>query len=170
MSTRRIMAALILTGLMAGCDAPDLPQRPEVGSPSPEFQALGLEGTPIALADYRGSPVLVNVWATWCGPCRHETPFLQRLYEEYQDDGLVVLGISVDGQSSRDAILEFRAEYSVTYPMIHDSDGLAMDRFYVIGLPATFLLDGEGIMRLIRLGPVGEDDLELRAVLEELTS
>jgi peroxiredoxin len=140
-----------------------------VGEPSPTFEGQSLDGTDLTLDDFSGGPLLLNVWATWCAPCRHETPFLQGLYEEFGGDGLQVLGISVDGASSGEAIREFRAEYAVTYPMIHDPDGIAMDRFFVVGLPATFLIDGEGVMRLIRLGPVDETDEELMTALEELT-
>lgn len=121
----------------------------------------------VSLTDLRGQVVLLNVWATWCGPCRFETPFLQSVYAEHQERGFEILGVSVDDAGFEDTVQEFADENSVTYTILHDSPMQAMDTFHVIGLPATYLIDREGVIRFIRLGPVSEQDQQFWTALEE---
>lgn len=156
--------------MVAACGAVERSDRPEVGAAVPSFQAGTLTGDTLALADLRGEPFLLNIWATWCGPCRFETPFLQSVYEEFQEDGLRVVGVSVDQRGSREAIEAFLAEHGVTYDQLHDPSMAAMDTFYVLGLPATFLVDREGVIRLVRMGPVAESDQEFLRTIRELVS
>ena len=111
--------------------------------------------------------MLLNIWATWCGPCRFETPFLQSVYEEHAERGFEIVGISVDDAGFEDTVQEFVDENSVTYTILHDAQMQAMDTFHVIGLPATYLVDREGVIRFIRLGPVSEEDEQFWTALEE---
>jgi thiol-disulfide isomerase/thioredoxin len=134
------------------------------------MEAETLAGTPFSLRGLRGGPALINLWATWCAPCRAETPFLQEIHEEYGPRGLQVVGLSMDGEGNRDGVEAFIEEFEVTYTMVHDFRAEAMDLFHTIGLPATFLLDAEGRFQVIRLGPVSETDREFLAALEALTS
>ena len=120
----------------------------------------------MALSDLRGQVVLVNLWATWCGPCRFETPFLQSLYEEYGERGFEIVGISVDDAGFEDGVREFTGEYGVTYTILHDPEMRSMDAFRAVGLPATYLLDRDGTIRLVRIGPVSEEDGEFFDALE----
>ncbi|HWP29539.1 MAG TPA: TlpA disulfide reductase family protein, partial [Chloroflexota bacterium] len=118
----------------------------------------------LRLADFRGQPVVVNFWASWCEPCRQEAAVLERLAREYTPRGVVFLGVNV--WDSVDKARAFVAEHGVTYPNGVDAgDGAAID-FGVTGLPETFFVDREG--RLVRkfIGPITER--ALRAALEEL--
>ncbi len=156
-------AALIALG-SAACAPTDGP--PRAGDPAPEVRAATLEGESLALSDLRGRVVLVNLWATWCGPCRIETPFLQSLYEEYRGRGFEIVGISVDDVGFEDAVRDFVGEYGVSYTVLHDPEMRSMDAFQAIGLPATYLVDRDGVVRLARVGPVSEEDREFFDALE----
>ena len=120
----------------------------------------------MALSDLRGQVVLVNLWATWCGPCRFETPFLQSLYEEYRGRGFEIVGISVDDAGFEDGVREFTREYGVSYTVLHDPEMRSMDAFGAVGLPATYLVGRDGVIRLVRVGPVSEEDREFFDALE----
>lgn len=143
---------------------------PAVGDPAPAYTVENLAGEPASLADYRGAPVLLNFWATWCTPCRTETPFLQSIHEEYRPNGLRVVGVSMDSPGSLADIRSFMEEMGVTYDILYDSRQLGMDRFSLIGLPATYVLDSEGRVRFARVGPVSEGDQEFIDTLDEVTS
>ena len=132
----------------------------------PDVQAVTLDGDAMALSDLRGQVVLVNLWATWCAPCRFETPFLQSLYDEYRERGFEIVGISVDDAGFEDVVREFTGEYGVTYTILHDPEMRSMDAFHAIGLPATYLVGRDGTIRFVRVGPVSEEDREFFDVLE----
>lgn len=161
-------AGLALLLFVTACiGAGDL-RPPRAGDPAPDFEAIALEdGQMVSLADFRGGAVLVNLWATWCGPCRFETPYLQSVYEEYKERGLRIAGISVDSRASLEAVEYFLAENGVTYDILLDPDMISTDVFAAIGLPASFLIDADGMIVFNRLGPILEDDPEFLAALEE---
>ena len=118
---------------------------PTLGT-APDFSVRTLDGATIATADLRGRVVLVNFWATWCPPCRIEIPALQRLHEDFADDGLVVLGLSTDAGGTG-AVAEFLADRGVSYPVAM-ADGPTRRAFGgVSALPTTFILDREGVVR-----------------------
>ncbi len=121
----------------------------------------------VSLADFRGAPVLVNLWATWCGPCRFETPYLESVYKEYQDRGLRIAGVSVDSRASLEAVEAFLADNGVTYDILLDPDMVSTDAFAAIGLPASFLVGADGVILFNRLGPILEDDPDFLAALED---
>jgi len=133
------------------------------GVPAPAFDTVDLDGNPQRLADHKGQVVVINIWATWCGPCRAEMPNLDRLYQARKGDGLVVFGLS-----SEDANLQrqFRQIVPVTYALLTTS-GQVPDLYRDIAkYPATFLIDRQG-----RLQPApGPDEpfAELQAVVERL--
>ena len=127
-----------------------------VGAPAPEYAAATLAGDTVSISSLQGEVVLLNLWATWCAPCRHETPFLQSVFERYRDSGFRIVGISQETSDAAEHIASFVAEYGVTYTILHDTQ-LRGDRIYrAPGLPATFLIDREGIVRWLRYGPVDE--------------
>ena len=132
----------------------------------PDVRAETLEGAVVALTDLRGQVVLVNLWATWCAPCRFETPFLQSLFEGYRGRGLEVVGISVDDAGFEDVVREFTGEHGVTYTILYDPEMRSMDAFHAVGLPATFLIGRDGTIRFVRIGPVSEEDREFFDALE----
>ncbi len=133
-----------------------------VGEPAPEAELPRLNGRGAAsLAEYRGEWVLVNFWASWCTPCRDESPTLQRFYERNRERGLVVLGINT--QDLTDDARAFVREFDLTYPMLRDPDAdspLSEDGFGATGLPESYLIDPQGQLALIRRGPVDESYLD----------
>jgi cytochrome c-type biogenesis protein len=157
----------LLLALSAGC-APVQDTGPVVGRQTPAFGARSLAGDSVSLAGLEGKAVLLNFWATWCAPCRHETPFLQALHEERAADGLAIVGVSMDTGDARAEVEEFVAEYGVTYSVLIDPQMRGMDVYRVLGLPATFLIDRKGILRWMRFGPVGESDQDFLNALESI--
>jgi peroxiredoxin len=145
---------------LAACAGGDgeRPRGPVIDAPAPAYAAATLNGDTVSLASLQGSVVLLNFWATWCAPCRHETPFLQSLYEEHADRGLEIVGVSMDTGNVRDLIQDFVDEYGVTYTILHDPRGEAEALYQIVGLPGTFLINRDGTLRWMRYGPVGETD------------
>jgi cytochrome c biogenesis protein CcmG, thiol:disulfide interchange protein DsbE len=152
------LAVLALIGLLAfglttkGSDAL------AVGEPVPDPELPHLDGSGSgSLADYRGDWVLVHVWASWCVPCRDESPALQSFHERHSGDGFTVLG--VDTEDTTEAGLEFVDEFELTYPQLHDGPGEYKDELATTGVPESFLVDPEGELALHRPGPVTEEYL-----------
>jgi peroxiredoxin len=150
--------------------APGRPWDARPGSRAPEFTATSLEGEETALASFRGRPLLVNIWATWCGPCRREMPALAALHASRASRGLQVVGISVDAARLDGRVREFVAEMQVPYPILRDPEDRATGLFGLTALPATFLFDRDGTLVWRRMGIVQEDDPELASALEPLLS
>jgi len=124
-----------------------------IGEPIPDTELATLDGEGTgSIGDYRGEWVLVNVWASWCDPCREESPALQRFHEEHRDEGFTVLGIDSRDVSSEG--LAFVEEFGLTYPQLHDSEGDVPDDYGMTGFPESFLIDPEGNVAVARSGPV----------------
>ncbi len=161
-------AMLVLLLWVSACVPGGIPGPPQVGDPAPEFQAVSLDGErSVALADYAGQTILVNLWATWCAPCRFETPYLQSVYEENQERGLMIVGVSVDSPFALDQVNDFLEEMGVTYDILLDPDMVSTDAFLPIGYPASYIIDGEGVIRVTRLGPIAEGDPAFLEALEQ---
>jgi cytochrome c biogenesis protein CcmG, thiol:disulfide interchange protein DsbE len=131
-----------------------------VGDPAPDKELAMLDGQDEgALADYRGSWVLVNFWASWCEPCRDEAPALESFQQAHQDEGFTVLGINLD--DTTDDARGFVREYGLTYPQLRDGDGRERrDAYGMTGFPESFLIDPDGNIAQIRRGPVDAAYLE----------
>jgi cytochrome c biogenesis protein CcmG/thiol:disulfide interchange protein DsbE len=133
----------------------------DAGAPSARVAALleraGADGR-ITLRELRGTPVVVNFWASWCKYCRNETPMLEARWKQAADDGVVVLGVDVDDDSA-DA-RAFLREYEVTYPTVVDADESAADRYRVTGLPATYFISARGELVDQIAGELSAADLE----------
>ena len=133
-----------------------------VGEPAPAAELPRLDGQGTgSIAEYRGEWVLVNFWASWCSPCRDESPELQRFHERYRDRGLVVLGI--DTQDLTDDARAFVRELDLSYPQLRDPDAdspVSEQEFGATGLPESYLVDPGGKLALIRRGPVDAEYLE----------
>jgi thiol-disulfide isomerase/thioredoxin len=119
---------------------------------------MSTAGEPISLSDYKGRPVIINFWATWCGPCRAETPDLQAVHRELGDDA-VILGVNVTIQDQGD-IDGFLQEFGVTYPVVLDTEGKAFTTYKVLGLPTTIFVDRDGIVSEVFTGPVNKAYVE----------
>lgn len=173
-ASRPVGAALLVASLLlalGGCGGDGTSSGPRgpvrAGDDLPEFRGSLLEGDSLSLSAL-GGPALVNLWATWCPPCRHEIPYLQELSTRYASRGLRVVGISSDGPRAVDQVREFVAQAGVTYDIVLDPLGETMDLFRVVGLPATYLVDRDGVVTLARTGPVSEADTAFVAEIEAL--
>lgn len=144
----------------------DTPGQVAIGAPAPSYRATSLNGDSVSLAAQRGKVVLLNVWATWCHPCRAEIPELQALHDRYQARGLELVGVSVDADGSDEAIRSFMQEFRMTYPVWRDPDERVSAQFLVIGVPATFLIDRTGVLQWRKTGPVQPNDTSLASAIE----
>jgi len=134
-----------------------------IGKPFPEFSVTGFDGKPLAVSDYKGKVVLIDFWATWCGPCIGELPNVKKTYAKHHDKGFEIIGISLD--SDKDKLTEFLAKNEIGWRQFFDGGGwknkLAVE-YSVQSIPATYLLDGEG--KIIGSNLRGE---ELEAAVEK---
>ena len=152
------LAALALVALLAfGFFTKGEPAL-EVGSEAPDATLPALAGDGEgSLADYRGQWVLVNFWASWCVPCREESPDLEAFHRRHRDEGFTVLGIDYRDVTADG--LAFVREFELTYPMLRDRDGELYDDYGATGVPESYLVDPEGKVALLRRGPVDEEYL-----------
>ena len=158
--------ALLALTVVACSDVPG-DARVDVGSPVPAYAAVSLDGDSVSLASQRGKVVLLNVWATWCHPCRDEIPELQAIHERYGERGLELVGVSVDTESADDAIRAFMRDFRMTYPVWRDPSERISAQFHIVGVPATFLIDREGILRWRKTGPIQPGDATLSTAIEQ---
>ena len=158
---RKYLWLLILPAL--GCSGQDTTFRAlAVGDEAPDYGAPVLDADSLHLRSLRGNPVLVNVWATWCPPCREEMPALQALHERYHQRGLRVVGVSIDSRGAEPAVRAFLAEGGITFTILHDATDAVSRQFRTIGVPETFLIDPSGhiVRRWIgRFDPLAPDVL-----------
>jgi len=129
----------------------------EIGSPAPDFVLEDLSGNPVKLSELKGRLVVLNFWATWCTPCRTEMPEFQEIYQQNEQD-LVVLGINLE--QSPGEIQEFISQLKVTYPILLDTDGLVSRLYKVIQLPNTYFIDRQGILRVRHIGFLSSDQFQ----------
>jgi thiol-disulfide isomerase/thioredoxin len=134
---------------------------------APRYEARTLEGDPVSLGELKGEVVLLNVWATWCAPCRKEVPELQALHEAHGDDGLRVIGVTVDDRSAGAEIRRFIDEFGMTYDIWWDPDQAAVTAFEAMGVPLTVLIDEDGRIAWRHLGAFQRGDPELLAAVED---
>lgn len=119
------------------------------GSEAPTFSGVTVDGTKRTktLADYKGKIVLVNVWATWCEPCRAEMPSMEKLYREFGPQGLVIVAVSVDDPGTEEQIRSFAKELGLTFEILHDPAKDIARRYQVTGYPESFIIGREGTIR-----------------------
>lgn len=156
----------VLALVTAACGAEGPRTVPEVGGEAPAYGAVSLAGDSVSLEELRGKVVLLNVWATWCIPCREEIPALQRLHEENAARGLEVVGVSVDAPGEEESIRDFVREFGVTFPIWYDEENVVTPTFRLIGVPSTYLIDREGQIVWKFMGPIAENDTTLTRALE----
>ncbi len=157
------LTALLLT-LAASAPASVSPAQP-----APDFTLRNLAGGNLRLAEQRGQVVMVNFWATWCGPCRVELPHLQRLHDKYRSAGFVLLGVNVDDQAA--AGQQMAQRMGLTFPVLHDADKAVTRRYDVGAMPGTVLIDRDGTVRHLhrgyRDGMERQYEEQIRALLKE---
>lgn len=115
------------------------------GEKTTDFTLPDINGKKVSFSEFKGMVVVLNFWATWCGPCRAEMPSLNNLYNEYKDKGFVVLAVSVD--TSEKPVKSFAREHKLAFPILMDKDkAVSFDEYAVLGLPTTFLIDKNGVV------------------------
>jgi cytochrome c biogenesis protein CcmG, thiol:disulfide interchange protein DsbE len=136
---------------------------PKAGFLAPDFLLKNPQGETHHLAGLAGQPVLVNLWASWCPPCRAEMPAMQRVYEEYQAQGFVILAVNATDQDSLAAANAFVESLGLTFPILLDPSGEVSAAYEVRALPTSFFIDREGIIREVVVGgPMSEALLRIR--------
>lgn len=142
----------------------------EVGSKAPEIQGVTLDGTrrQKTLADYEGKVMLINVWATWCEPCRVEMPSIEKLHREFAPQGLAVVAISVDDPGAQDRIRDFAKELGLTFEILHDPDKITSRNYQVVAYPETFVVARDGTIRRKLIGAADWSSDANRALMREL--
>jgi len=145
-------ALLLIPGLLiAGCSSDSQTQSTAIiGEPAPDFTLQNLDGESVSFSDFEGRPVLINFWNTGCPPCRGEMPYLQEVYDEQRDTELVLLTINI-GQSVS-TVKDFLEENNLALPVLLDSDGDVTRRYGMPGIPTTFFIDRDGILRVKVIG------------------
>jgi thiol-disulfide isomerase/thioredoxin len=130
----------------------------EVNYPAPELTLTTLEGEPVSLSDHLGKVVLVNLWATWCPPCREEMPALQAFYEKYKSDGFVL--VAIDQGETALQVMPFVNEFELTFPVWLDTGNEAGRIFKTMSLPSSYVIDRNGQVRLMWIGGISKRNLE----------
>ncbi len=139
------------------------------GHEAPDFALKSATGENLRLSEYRGNVVMINFWATWCGPCRQEMPLLDELYNRYQRVGFNLLGVNIDDDSSR--AVDMARELGVSFPVLFDARKEVSRLYDVEAMPVTVLVDREGTVRYVHHGykPGYEDKYldQIRSLLRE---
>lgn len=162
MQARRLAnaaALVVAAAFVAGAIAYNrsLGSQAEVGRPAPAFELDDLEGRPVSLESFRGRPVVVNFWTTWCDPCREEIPGLESFYRRF-GQRMPLVGVNV--REPLATVRGFVAEFGMTYPVVRDVDGRLSERYRLRGYPETWLVGPDGVARRYWPGPVTFEQLE----------
>ena len=165
MKIRNLLAGLALTVFAAS----SLASSGLAGQPAPDFALRSSTGENLRLSEYRGDVVMINFWATWCGPCRQEMPLLDQLYTRYERVGFNLLGVNIDDDSSR--AMDMISELGVSFPVLFDDRKEVSKLYDVDAMPVTVIVDREGTVRFVHQGykPGYEEQYldQVRALLRE---
>lgn len=166
-----LVALLLATGLTAGLAAACVTRKAEASCssgrdclPTMSFEDLDHHAYPREAL--RDKVVVVNFWATWCGPCKKEIPAFNRVYEQYKDKGVVMLGVLNDNQVDDVGLLNFMSDFELTYPVIKANHDILAAFEYPDALPTTFIYDRHGKVKVIHRGPL--EETQLAAHLDKL--
>jgi len=140
-----LTAGLVITGCTTGSEP-----IATVGEAAPNFELQNLDGQSISLSSLKGSPVLINFWATWCGPCVSEMPYIQEIHEEWSDKGLIVLAINLGDNASQAE--QFLQDHNLSLPVLLDTNKVVAPKYGIRAIPTTFFIDKEGIVRVKIIG------------------
>lgn len=133
----------------------------ETGKMAPEILLEDMEGKQVQLSDFKGKKVLLNFWASWCGPCEQEMPHMESLYKKYKNDGFVILAVNMTkSEKVKNAPEKFAEKHKLTFPILMDRGGVVMKNYEVVAYPTTYFIDSDGIIRSKVLGAVDEEYME----------
>lgn len=127
-------------------------------SSAPDFSLINIQGELVKLSDFRGQPVLINFWATWCGPCRIEMPTIQDRFERHRDEGFVVLAVDFD--EPQEDVATFGEELGLTFNLLLDPGGKIQNLYRVLGYPTSYFVDSNGIIKVQHIGLMTEGQLD----------
>ena len=130
-----------------------------VGDLAPDFTGTTVEGETVALSDLKGKIVLVNIFASWCGPCRVEAPHLVEVYNSIDKEKIEFVGLNL--QESPGAVVDFRDEFFIDFPLVLDEGGDLTNIYSPIGLPTTWFIDQDGVIRFTFSGPMTKESLQV---------
>ncbi len=150
-----VAAAALIALLLTAC-SPPAPAR--LGSPAPDFALPSLDGPSVRLADFKGRPVLINFWATWCVPCREEMPLMQEVYEQYRERGLVILAINMEEDAQ--TVRRWVDQGGFTFTFVLDSEGEQVKRYNVTAAPTSYFVGRDGVIRDLKLGALTRSDMQ----------
>ena len=141
-----------------------------IGSRAPDFSARTLDAEPEirGMADYRGDVVLLNIWATWCGPCRVEMPEIQALYSNFSTEGFRVVAVSIDNAGMEQAIRGFVRDYGLTFDILYDASGDIQRIYQSSGVPETFIIGRDGVIRKKVIGAIRWNSESNQALVRQL--
>ncbi len=142
----------------------------ELGTKAPDFKAFTLDSIPREkrLADYRGKVLMINVWATWCLPCRVEMPSIEALNKAYASKGLKIVAISIDDPGTDATIRAFVKQYGLTFEVLHDAQGKISDEYDITGYPETFIVGKDGVIRKKLMSATDWNSPDARALMDRL--
>lgn len=136
------------------------------GSVAPEIALKDLSGKQVKLSELKGKVVLVDFWASWCGPCREELPVLDGLYKKYKDKGLVVIGVGLDRDA--DKLAKFLRALPISFPVVHDPAGSVANKYEPPKMPSSYMIDKRGLIRHVHAGYKASDKAQLEKELSAL--
>lgn len=148
-----IFAILILLQQKDAFFNPSPRSRLQPGFPAPDFAFPGLDGKKVGLGDYRGKVVFLNIWATWCPPCREEMPSMEKLYQELKGEDFEILAVSIDTSGAK-AVAPFAKEYRLSFPILLDPEGTIKPLYGITGVPESFIINKDGRIEKIVVGPL----------------
>jgi cytochrome c biogenesis protein CcmG, thiol:disulfide interchange protein DsbE len=142
----------------------------ELGTKAPDFRAYTLDSIPKekSLADYRGKVLMINVWATWCLPCRVEMPSIEALDKDYARKGLKIVAVSIDDPGTDSTIRAFAKQYGLTFEILHDPQGKISEAYDITGYPETFIVGKDGVIRRKLMSATNWNSPDARALVDRL--
>jgi peroxiredoxin len=150
MGTMKGLSFVLATAFLGMLAGASLASSGLVGAPAPDFALKSASGENLRLSEYRGDVVMINFWATWCGPCRQEMPLLDELYDRYERVGFRLLGVNID--DNREQAMQMAKELDVSFPVLFDSGKAVSRQYEVEAMPVTVLVDRSGSVRYVHHG------------------